>query len=278
MPGNRITILHDSFGKRADLRKDWGFAALLEFEGRRILFDTGNNARTFAENTKALGVDLSTLDFAVISHRHGDHTSGLSHLLALNPGATIYTPDELYGVFGSSLPGVFYPRCHSLPAYMQYYDGKPPETIRHGTPWPGAKFVWIKDTTEVVAGVWLVAVISDVAGTREMRELSVALRTPQGLVVVAGCSHPGIENILAAARRIDARVHCIFGGLHLVLTKEPEVRRIAGALRDQWHVEHIAPGHCTGEPGFLALSEVFGAKYVYAGLGDSIEFPYDRGA
>jgi 7,8-dihydropterin-6-yl-methyl-4-(beta-D-ribofuranosyl)aminobenzene 5'-phosphate synthase len=273
MAGNRITILHDSFGKRTGLRKDWGFAALVEFEGKRILFDTGNNARTFAENIAALGIDLRELDFVAISHRHGDHTSGLNHLLKLNPAVRIYTPDELYGVFGSALPGVFYPRCHSLPAYMQYYDGKPPEFIRHGTPWPEAQFIWVKETTEIAANVWLVAVVSDVPGTREMRELSLALRTPRGLVLVAGCSHPGIENILAASRTIEDRVHVIFGGLHLVLTKEPEIRRIARALRDEWRVETVAPGHCTGEPGFLALSEAFGDKYVYAGLGESLELP-----
>lgn len=270
---NRLIVLHDSFGKRPELRKDWGFAALIEFGGKRVLFDTGNNARTFAENTRSLGVDLQRLDFVAISHRHGDHTSGLNHLLAVNPGAQIYTPDETYGVFGSSLPGMFYPRCHALPAYMQYYDGKPPEAIRHGTPWPEAKFTWIKETTEVAPGMWLVAVVSDVPGTREMRELSLALRTERGLVLIAGCSHPGIERILAAARAIEHRVHCIFGGLHLVLTKESEVRRIARSLRTEWGAERIAPGHCTGEPGFLALSETFGASYVYAGLGESIELP-----
>jgi 7,8-dihydropterin-6-yl-methyl-4-(beta-D-ribofuranosyl)aminobenzene 5'-phosphate synthase len=273
MAGNCITILHDSFGKRRELKKDWGFAALLEFGGKRILFDTGNNARTFSENTEALGIDLRKLDFVAISHRHGDHTSGLNHLLKLNPAVKIYTPEETYGIFGSTLPGIFYPRCHSLPAYMQYYDGKPPETIRHGTPWPEANFVWIKETTAVAAEVWLVSVVSDVPGTREMRELSLALRTPRGLVIVTGCSHPGIEKILAASREIQDRVHCIFGGLHLVLTKEPEVRRIAKALHDEWRVERIAPGHCTGEPGFLALSETFGNQYIYAGLGEAIALP-----
>lgn len=270
---NRITILHDSFGKRTDLKKDWGYAALIEFGGKRILFDTGNNARTFRDNAVALGVDLRALDFAAISHRHGDHTSGLNHLLELNPRLTICTPEETYGVFGSSLPGLFYPRCHSLPAYMQYYDGKPPEEIRHGSPWPEANFVWTKETTEVAAGVWLIAVVSDVPGTREMRELSLGLRTRRGLVVVAGCSHPGIEKILAAARAIDDRIHCVFGGLHLVLTEEAELRRIAKALREEWRVERVAPGHCTGEPGFLALNEAFGERYVYAGLGDSVALP-----
>ena len=267
----RVTILHDSFGKASALRKDWGFAALVEFRGKRILFDTGNSAQTFAHNADALGVDLRDLDYAVISHRHGDHTGGLNHLLIVNPGVTIYTPDETYGVFGSSLPGTFYPRRHSLPTYMQYYDGTPPESIRHGSPWPDARFVWVKDQTEVSPGVHLIPVVSDVPGTRELCEISIGLRTERGLVVIAGCSHPGIEEILEAARPIEDRVAWIFGGLHLVLTKEPEVRRIAKALHDDWKVDRIAPGHCTGEPAFETLSEVFGDRYLFAGLGDRIE-------
>jgi len=267
----RVTILHDSFGKASALRKEWGFAALVEFHGKRILFDTGNSGQTFAHNVDALGVDLRDLDYAVISHRHGDHTSGLNHLLLVNPGVTIYTPDETYGVFGSSLPGTFYPRRHSLPTYMQYYDGTPPESIRHGSPWPDARFVWVKDQTEVSPGVHLIPVVSDVPGTRELREISIGLRTERGLVVIAGCSHPGIEEILEAARPIEDRVAWIFGGLHLVLTKEPEVRRVAKALHDDWKVDRIAPGHCTGEPAFEALSEIFGDRYVFAGLGDRIE-------
>ena len=252
------------------MKKEWGFAALVESGGRRILFDTGNNAATFAANCAALGVDLAALDFAVISHRHGDHTSGLSHLLKLNPALTIYTPDESYGVFGSSFLGSFYPRCHSLPRYFQYYDGEPPEVIRHGSPWPDAKFAWIKETTEVAPDVFVVPVISDVPGTREMRELSLVLREPSGAIVIVGCSHPGIEKILEAARPIGGPLACILGGLHLVLTREPEIRRLVAALRDDWKVAAIAPGHCTGEPGFAAIRETFGDRCLFAGVGETL--------
>jgi len=124
---------------------------------------------------------------------------------------------------------------------------------------------------EIVPDVWAVSVVSDVPGTREMRELSLALRTSNGLVLVAGCSHPSIERILVASRSVHDRVDAIFGGLHLVLTDEVEVQRIAYALRDDWRVRQIAPGHCTGEPAFLALSEAFGNRYVYAGLGESVD-------
>ena len=105
-----ITVLYDAFGKTSTMKKDWGFSAFIEYGGKRILFDTGNNAEIFAHNVEAKGIDLTTLDFVVVSHRHGDHTSGLNYLLTVNPGVTIYVPKENFGVFGAALPGTFYKR------------------------------------------------------------------------------------------------------------------------------------------------------------------------
>ena len=69
----QITVLYDAFGKPSAMEKDWGFAALIEYGGKRILFDTGDNPDILAKNVKAKNVDLSKLDFVVMSHRHGDH-------------------------------------------------------------------------------------------------------------------------------------------------------------------------------------------------------------
>src|SRR5262245_30584762 len=90
----QITVLYDAFGKTSTMTKDWGFSALIEYGGKRILFDTGNNAEIFAHNVQAKGIDLTQLDFAIVSHRHGDHTSGLNHLLKVNPAVKIYAPQE----------------------------------------------------------------------------------------------------------------------------------------------------------------------------------------
>src|SRR5712692_10019097 len=91
---NRVTILYDSFGKAPALTLDWGFAAFVEYGGKRILFDTGNNAKIFEHNARQLGIDLKRLDAVVISHRHGDHTSGLTYLLEVNSDVKIYAPQE----------------------------------------------------------------------------------------------------------------------------------------------------------------------------------------
>jgi 7,8-dihydropterin-6-yl-methyl-4-(beta-D-ribofuranosyl)aminobenzene 5'-phosphate synthase len=268
----RVTILYDAFGARQDLQRDWGFAALVETGGKRILFDTGNNADIFARNATALGVDLRTIDLVVISHRHGDHTAGLSYLLSVNPTVTVYAPAEgLGGVFGTRVPGTFYRREASLPAHSRYFDGQPPDQVVMGTHWPGAHIELVDSIREVAPGVSVIPTISNRPGTLELRELSLAVRTPQGLVLVVGCSHPGIETIVAASARVAPHVHMIVGGLHLVTTPDSEIARVATALHDQWHVDRIAPGHCTGEPAFLALQRTFDAAYVYAGLGTTID-------
>ena len=116
-------------------------------------------------------------------------------------------------------------------------------------------------------GVTIISTVSKTPGTLGARELSLAVRGPEGLMLLVGCSHPGIETIVEAARPLGDNVAMIFGGLHLVTTPDTAIARIASALRDKWGVVKVAPGHCTGEPAFAELRRVFGARYRYAGLG-----------
>jgi 7,8-dihydropterin-6-yl-methyl-4-(beta-D-ribofuranosyl)aminobenzene 5'-phosphate synthase len=270
---NRVTILYDAFSKSPEVTKDWGYSALVEYGGKRILFDTGNNAQTFEHNVKAMGADLRKLDFVVISHRHGDHTSGLTYLLSVNPTVKIYTPDEPFGLFGKGVPNTFYRKDQSLAASMRYFDGNPPAALSAGSPWPQANFVPVSSTTEVAPGIYLVPTISQTPGTLELREVSLAIRGPDGLIVVDGCSHAGVEKILEAVTKIDPHVHILFGGLHLVQAPDPEVARLSSALREQWKLDYVAIGHCTGEPMFAALQKTFGEKYIYAGAGTVVNIP-----
>jgi 7,8-dihydropterin-6-yl-methyl-4-(beta-D-ribofuranosyl)aminobenzene 5'-phosphate synthase len=269
----RVTVLYDAFGPPSDLRKDWGFAALVEYGGRRILFDTGNDASIFAHNARALNVDLGRLDAVVISHRHGDHTSGLSALLAVNPGVRIYVPVE-GAYFKMPLPATFLqPSVPTLPVRLRYFDGKPPETLSTGTPWEKGDFQRISQTTEILPGFFLLTTKSEKAGTVDMNEISLAIRTPRGLVVVVGCSHPGVEKIVAAAAKIEPKVYLVTGGFHLVLTPEAEIRRVAGLLHDGLAVERVAPGHCTSEVGFAVFQEKYGDHFDAAGLGSVTALP-----
>jgi 7,8-dihydropterin-6-yl-methyl-4-(beta-D-ribofuranosyl)aminobenzene 5'-phosphate synthase len=267
----QITVLYDAFGKTSTMTKDWGFAALIEYGGKRILFDTGNNADIFAHNVSAKGIDLGQLDFAVVSHRHGDHTSGLNHLLKVNPAVKIYAPQENFGVFGAALPGTFYRRNESLPPETRYFDGRPPETLRFGSPWPAGNFTWATKTTEVAPGFHLILLNGTWGVDLEVKEIALAIDTPDGIVLVVGCSHPTIEKIVEAAKAaINKPVHLILGGTHLLPAKDDQISSLAVSLRDDRNVRYIAPAHCTGEPAFAILKEAFADRYIYAGLGTTV--------
>ena len=266
----RITVLYDAFGKASTMRKDWGYAAFIEYHGKRILFDTGNDSEILAQNAKAMGVDLSALDFVVMSHRHGDHMGGMAYLLSVNPKVKIYAPKEGFGVYGGDLPGSFYRKDTSLPPEQRYFDGAPPDVMRFGAAWPNANFQLVDTNVTIAEDIHLISLVSEKRGTLELRELSMAIRTPDGVVVVVGCAHPGIDKIMDAAIRIDPHVQLLAGGLHLVVSKDDEVGRIVDALRDTYKVAYLAPGHCTGEPTFTALRNAFGDRYLYAGLGTTL--------
>lgn len=269
---NRITILVDAFGQNEVLKQDWGFSALVEYEGKRILFDTGNNAEYFAHNTKALKIDLTNLDFVVISHRHGDHTDGLHHLLKVNPKVKIYVPNDEY--FGGLTPAVFFKQKEeSLPAHMRYFSGQVPSQVPHGSPWKGSNLVLVDSLMELMPGITLVRNIAPGKQFGETPELSLRLDTPKGGVLLVGCSHPGIERILQSVSAKNKRIGLLVGGLHQVNTERAELNRLVSALQKDWQIESVAPGHCSGEPAFALFRQTFNEKYLYAGVGTVLSIP-----
>jgi 7,8-dihydropterin-6-yl-methyl-4-(beta-D-ribofuranosyl)aminobenzene 5'-phosphate synthase len=269
-PAGQITILYDAFGTDAAMKKDWGFSALVEISGKRILFDTGNDPDIFAANVKAKGIDLTSIDFVVLSHRHSDHMAGLNHVLSVNPKVKIYAPKEGFGIYGSSLPSSFYRKDESLPPEMRYYGGKPPEVMKFGTAWQRANIELVDKTTEIAPGITLLALVSDAPGTKELKELSLAINTTDGVVLMVGCAHPGIEKIVEAATAINPKIRLIAGGFHLVVAPDEVIAKTVAALKDTFKVENIAPGHCTGEPTFAALKQAYGDRYLYAGVGTTL--------
>jgi len=269
---DRVTILYDAFSDSKEITKDWGFSALVEHDGKRILFDTGNNAAIFEHNVKALGVDLTNLDFVVVSHRHADHATGLKYLLKVNPSVTIYVPTDGANGFGGApiSPTYFRPET-SLPAKMRYFDGAAPNPVYFGKLYDVGDFHLIDKTTEVAPGIFLIFNISKVPRTLELPELTLALKGPNGLTFVDGCSHSGVEEILSAATSIDSRFYILFGGLHLVTTPDPDIDAIVDHLKSKWKLQKIAPGHCSGEAAFFRLQKAFAENYLYAGAGTRID-------
>src|SRR5499427_1970268 len=92
---NSMLNIYDAFGyQMRGTILDWGFSALIHYNGKTLLFDTGNNADKFEHNVKALGVDLNQVDIAILSHRHYDHISGFDYMLKVKPTVKAYLPAD----------------------------------------------------------------------------------------------------------------------------------------------------------------------------------------
>lgn len=205
-----------------------------------------------------------------MSHRHGDHMGGLTYVLKVSPRVKIFAPKEGFGVYGADLPGSFFRKEVALPADQRYFAGDPPETMHFGSAWPGANFQLIDRNTEIAPNIHVITLVSDKPGTLELRELSLAINTPEGIVLVVGCSHPGIDKVVEVANSVNPRIRLIAGGFHLVVANDQDIGKIVSAMHDSSKVEYVAPGHCTGEPAFAAFKKAFGDHYLYAGLGTTL--------
>lgn len=253
---NQITILYDTFGSNDNFTQDWGFSALIEFEDKNILFDAGNNSEIFAHNTHAANIDLSSVDFAVVSHRHSDHFIGLKHLIEINPNAPIYIPNEKFAIFASE---------------EQHADSTHQDNAL--SEWQDANLNKVAKTYEVIPNVYIISTIRKRKGLSKLQELSLALKTSQGLILVVGCSHPGITNIVAAASQIDANILNIYGGFHMLRTPAPKISAIVSTLKNEFGVKQIAPGHCTGDRAKQEFAAIFKNDYIDAELGSTFALP-----
>ena len=176
----KITIVYDNETSRRDLTPDWGFACLVEAHGKNILFDTGAKGDILLDNMKKLGIKPSSIDDVVISHAHWDHTGGLADFLRENSNVRLYIPSS-YSI--------------------------PPDSAR--------EVIVVKEAMEICEGIFSTG---ELQGFEQLPygdeiEQSLVVTTDRGQVVIAGCSHPGVRNILEAAS-IHGRIRALIGGLH----------------------------------------------------------------
>ncbi|NIR46978.1 MBL fold metallo-hydrolase, partial [candidate division KSB1 bacterium] len=249
----------------------------------------GNNADTFAENVKALNVDLTKIDIAVLSHRHFDHASGFDHLLKVNPEVKLYLPFDwtLGPPYDGDVSGRSTELTEDLPPEQKYFMGKTTKFKGKTTGrfWR-ANAEFVNRTKEIAPGVTLIFTRSALLGDWSkypphdedprmtgMPELSLALYTKKGEILVVGCSHSGVEEIVRQTKDFLKReIDLITGGFHLMPYKLEYVSDLASELRDDLDVGRVAPAHCTGELAFKIFKEIYGRNYLISGLGTVINF------
>jgi 7,8-dihydropterin-6-yl-methyl-4-(beta-D-ribofuranosyl)aminobenzene 5'-phosphate synthase len=260
---------------------EWGYAALVEVDEHRILFDTGANPDIVLKNAEALKIDLSNVEVVVISHFHGDHTGGLITLrkamMAKNPAAL----SRLY--VGA---GIFEPRYTRSGAPETDYDFNPVAAAYRAT---GGKIAELPRPAEIAPGVWLTGPVPRVHNENNYgdgirvkadgkliadpvhEDTSLVIATASGAVIVAGCGHAGIMNIAEDAKAItgDARLVAVIGGIHLFSASDAVLVETANRLKG---LGHLLAAHCTGIEATFRLRELLGLDRrtaVVAAVGSS---------
>jgi 7,8-dihydropterin-6-yl-methyl-4-(beta-D-ribofuranosyl)aminobenzene 5'-phosphate synthase len=232
-----ITIVYDNHDYDSRLRSDWGFACLIDLGETVVLFDTGGDGDILLSNMSELELDALDIDHVFLSHIHGDHTGGLAALLATGVQPVVWVP--------RSFPLTFKERVQSW-TELREVSG-PVEVI------PGAH-----STGELGSSII---------------EQSLVLETTAGLVVVTGCAHPGIVNILTRVKELHPEeVFLVLGGFHLGGKSQTELEGIVGQMR-ALGIQRVAPCHCTGDEAIRLLAEDWGDAFVPVGVGKSITLP-----
>lgn len=232
-----ITILFDNKVFDKKLRPGWGFGCLVKTADKNILFDTGADAHTLILNMTELGISPKQIDMVIISHPHGNHAGGLFGILGMKRDIPVCLPELI---------------PESFIKIAQKY---------------GAKIVEIdRSPFEVCKNVYLLR-ISD----GETKEQFLAMRTKEGLVIITGCAHPDILNIIRKSKNaLKENLYMVLGGFHLLDKKDKELREILKDFRKSGVVK-VAPCHCTGEKPMRLLKDEYKENYVEIGAGRIIE-------
>jgi 7,8-dihydropterin-6-yl-methyl-4-(beta-D-ribofuranosyl)aminobenzene 5'-phosphate synthase len=229
-----ILVLYDNNPYASGLETGWGFSCLVRGLEKTILFDTGGDGDLLLANMHELGVDPREIDSVVLSHAHGDHTGGVEALLGENHDVTIHLL--------SSFPEGLKSRARSLGADVVEIDG-PAEIVENA-----------RSTGPLGGGI---------------EEQALVVRTKAGLVVITGCSHPGIVKTVASAKDEDDDVLLVMGGFHLGSKNASQIGKVIDGLVGLG-VSHAGPCHCSGDLARKLMKKRFSGGYVEVGVGRAI--------
>lgn len=234
-----FTILYDNNAYDPALRTDWGFACMVETGEATVLFDTGGNGTILMGNMAELGFDPQAIDVVVLSHIHGDHIGGLAALLDTGTRPAVYAPAAFPASFKAD--------------------------VRART-----DLVEVTDPIEILPGVYTTGEV----GARIV-EQALVVDTREGLVVITGCAHPGVVQMVRrstsltagrAKEAVEGEVMLVMGGFHLGDASRSQVESIIADLR-QLGVQRVAPCHCTGDLARQMFADAFGVDCTLAGVG-----------
>ena len=229
-PEITLISVYDNYRVNPELKTAWGFATIIKTPKELILFDTGGNSKILLFNMEKLGINPASIKKVVISHIHGDHLGGLKGFLERNSNVTVFIPSSF------------------------------PKSIKNMIIQKGAKFVEISTPMKISDSVYTTG---ELYGPPE--EQSLIIDSKKGLVVITGCAHPGIVNIVKKAKELMKKdVYLVLGGFH-----HPPVSCVEEFRKLQ--VKKVAPSHCTGDLVREAFRKEYKEDFIEYGVGKIIE-------
>ncbi len=272
-----IQVLSENSAGRGKFIAEHGLAYLLECNGEKILFDTGQGL-TLEHNMRVLGVDMREIKKVVISHGHYDHTGGLMVFAENSGGAEVFAHSDIftkrYAVKDKDR------RVVGIPFERQDLEGK------------GLKFVFDRKPREISSGLMSAGEVerfTEIPPHNFVRESEngeepdpfwddqfMLASTPWGDVLILGCTHSGLGNALLHAQKMNGgkKIRMVLGGMHLIDMGDAEVKKNIELLKEM-EVEYAAPMHCSGFPARCMAREMFGKKYLELKVGTKMTFSED---
>jgi 7,8-dihydropterin-6-yl-methyl-4-(beta-D-ribofuranosyl)aminobenzene 5'-phosphate synthase len=251
---------------------EWGFSAMIEFDGKRILFDAGSRENTVVQNAKELNINLDNIDNIYLSHNHKDHTGGLITLKKEYPNSF---KNAHVG------EGIFYSRPNSEGDDNYILSNK--NTLEN----LGIKFISHKNPTQLIPGLWTTGQVprkydeKNWSGVSKMidskgnivediipEDQSLFFDTENGIVLISGCGHAGLANTLDYVQKIipGRPIYKIIGGFHLLKLNNDKLEWTAGKMREAG-VNYFVGAHCTGLNSTYSIRNFLGLTSVSALVG-----------
>ena len=231
----KLTIVYDNYPYVEGLKTAWGFSCLVETPGETILFDTGGNPEILLENLEKLGFKPSEVDLVVLSHIHGDHVGGLRGLLKRGLHPDVYLPKSFPKSFKEELKA-----C-------------------------GCRVIEVSGPTRICRGVGTTGEMGSAP-----REQALLINTREGLIMLTGCAHPGVDRMAEKASKLTGRrLYLVLGGFHLAGSSEQRISQIIEGF-SRLGVVKVAPCHCSGDLARKMFREAFKENFLEAGVGKTI--------